>query len=329
MLKSILLVSGVSFIVTIFVLPWLIKYLKSIELVVLDQNKESKPLIPISGGIAVATAIIASMMVLIFAKTLLEIPAGPEAIIDFLAISTSLLIVVSIGLIDDLLIRKSKESSMGLRQWQKPLLTVLAAIPLIAIKAGDIVMTFPFIGTINLSWVYPLILVPIGFIGATNMVNMLAGFNGLEAGMGLIYTGMLGAYAVYNNSYIAAVLAFATFASLLVFFWFNKYPAKIFPGDSLTYLLGGVIACIAIVGNLEKAALIASIPFFIEFVLKARGKFKKQSYGYYKDGKVKSLYDKIYSLPHIWTRTGKYTEKQITYFLIIAELVFASLIWVI
>jgi UDP-N-acetylglucosamine--dolichyl-phosphate N-acetylglucosaminephosphotransferase len=198
MLKSLLLVSGVSFIITVIILPWLIKYLKSIDLVVIDQNKESKPLIPISGGIAVATAIITSIMALIFAKTFFEI-TGPEAIIDLLAISTSLLIVVSIGLIDDLLIRKSKESSMGLHQWQKPLLTVLAAIPLIAIKAGDTTMTLPVIGTLQLGWIYPLILVPIGFIGATNMVNMLAGFNGLEAGMGLIYTGMLGAYALRSE----------------------------------------------------------------------------------------------------------------------------------
>ncbi len=328
MLKSILLVSIASFVSTLIILPWLIRFLKSINLEVMDQNKEKKPLIPISGGLAVGAAITVSIMTLIFAKRFLEIN-DDGIMISLFAVTTSLLIVLFIGLLDDILIKKSKESSYGLKQWQKPLFTVIAAIPLIAIKAGDTAMTLPFIGHVNLGFFYPLLLVPIGFIGATNMVNMLAGFNGLEAGMGLVYTGMLGLYAAYNNLYLGAVLSFAVFGSLLVFFWFNKYPAKIFPGDSLTYLLGGMLACIAIVGNLEKAALIVSIPFFIEFFLKARGKFKNQSYGYYKDGKVQSFYNKIYSLPHILTKSGKYTEKQVTIFLIVIELFFSSLIWVI
>ena len=82
-------------------------------------------------------------------------------------------------------------------------------------------------------------------------------------------------------------------------------------------------------GNIEKAALIVSIPFFIEFILKARGKFKKQSFGYYENGKVKSLYDKIYSIPHFFTINGEYTEKQVVYFIFLIELIFAVLVWVI
>ena len=138
---------------------------------------------------------------------------------------------------------------------------------------------------------------------------------------------MLGLYAYVNGSYMGSLIALLTFASLLAFYKYNKFPAKIFPGDSLTYLLGASLACIAILGNLEKATLIVSIPFFIEFVLKARKKFKADSYGYYKNGKVQSKYKRIYSLPHILTRTGKYTEKQVVYILLFLELIFSSLIW--
>ena len=90
-----------------------------------------------------------------------------------------------------------------------------------------------------------------------------------------------------------------------------------------------MIACIAILGNIEKAAIISSIPFIAEFFLKLRAKLKANSFGYYKDGKIHSFYDKIYSIPHIFTRTGKYTEKQVTYFMILIQLFFSSLIWVI
>ncbi|MBI2670640.1 hypothetical protein HYX18_01510 [Candidatus Woesearchaeota archaeon] len=328
MIKSVFFVSVVSFTIALIIIPWLIKYLKRIELFVIDQNKEDKPLIPISGGIAVAAGILVSFMTLVFVKTFFQ-QLTPDLYISIFAVLVSLLTVTFIGFIDDVLIKKSRDSSYGLKQWQKPLLTIFAAIPLIAVKLGVTKIYIPFFGSHDVGLLYPMVLVPLGFIGATNMVNLLAGFNGSEAGMGLVYTGMLGLYAFLNGSYVASALAFSTFSALLVFFYYNKYPAKILPGDSLTYLLGAVIACIAIVGNMEKAALIASIPFIIEFILKARSKFKAQSYGFYKDGRVQSKYEKIYSIPHILTRTGKFTEKQVSLFMIGIELFFASLIWIV
>ena len=241
----------------------------------------------------------------------------------------SILTITLIGFLDDLIIDKSRDGSTGLRQWQKTLLTLIAAVPLMVIKAGTTKIGVPFIGVVDFGILYALILVPIGVSGAANMVNLLAGINGIETGMGIVYIGMLGLYAYVNASYIAALIALLTFTSLLAFYTYNKYPAKILPGDSLTYLLGGVIAVIAIVGNIEKAALICSIPFFIEFILKARSKFKAQSYGYYKKGNIMSLHGKkVYSLIHLFTRTGRFTEKQITYSFIAFELLVSSLIWV-
>ena len=241
----------------------------------------------------------------------------------------SLFIITLIGFLDDLLISSDKEESKGFGQIQKPLLTLIAAIPLMVVNAGVTLMALPFIGHVDFGVFYVLILIPLGVLGASNMVNMFAGFNGLEAGMGIIYTGMLGIYAYVNNFYIAAWICLLAFSALLAFYYFNKVPAKILAGDSLTYLLGGVLVSVAILGNIEKAALIVSIPFFIEFILKLRGRLKKQSYGYWYKGKVKSFYKNIYSLPHIFTRTGKFTEKQITWSLIAIEFVFCLLIWVV
>jgi len=322
------LAAFISFIITYLATNWLIRYLKRIRLVVRDMNKKNTPLIPISGGLAVISGIFVGLMFYIFFQTfyfkytitLLSIFAG----------LTSIIMITFVGFLDDLIIKKSKESSAGLKQWQKPLLTLSAAVPLMVVNAGVTTMTLPFFGRLDLGIIYSLIFIPIGVIGAANMVNMLAGFNGVEVGMGIIYTGMLGLYAFVNNREVAALIALITFAALIVFYFYNRYPAKILPGDSLTYLLGGVIAVIAILGNIERAAVIASIPFFIEFILKLRSKFKAKSYGYYHNGKIKSYHNnKIYSIPHILTRTGKYTEKQIFWFMIFIELIFSSLIWVV
>lgn len=323
-----ILIFIVSFFSTLLAMPWMIRYLKRINLVVKDQNKKDKPLIPISGGLAVMGGIFLGLMTYICIRTFIF--NDTNLLLYFFAAITAILLISVVGFIDDSIIKRGRDASAGLKQWQKPLLTLIAAIPLVAIKAGVSSIFVPFIGNVNLGLVYPLIVVPLIVIYLSNAVNLLAGFNGLEAGLGLIYTGMLGLYAYANGSYVAAVIALTTFAALLAFLKFNWYPAKIFPGDSLTYLLGAVLACIAILGNLEKAVFIISIPFLIEFLLKATSKFKAQSFGYWKNGKIFSLHEnKIYSLTHLFTRTGKFTEKQIVIFLMLIELIFALLIWIV
>lgn len=326
-MNAITIASIVSFLITLIATPILIRYLRKIGLTDTDMNKKNIPVLPRSGGLAVANGLFAGIMTSIFVLTFFF--KTKEGIIQLLAALISISTITFIGFIDDLLGTLGKQSKFrGLRQWQKPLLVLPAAIPLMVVNSGTSTMHVPIIGTIYLGLLYPLILIPIAVVGAGNMVNLLAGFNGLETGMAIIYTGMLGSFAYIHGRPVAATIAFITFASLLAFYFFNKYPAKILPGDSLTYLLGAVLACIAILGDMEKKVLIAAFPFFIEFALKLRGKLKKQSYGKYKDGKVQSLYDKIYSLPHIFTITGKYTEKQVVYFLVLIELLFASLIWI-
>jgi UDP-N-acetylglucosamine--dolichyl-phosphate N-acetylglucosaminephosphotransferase len=320
----------VSFFGALYLTPWAIRFLKRIKLIVKDQNKEHKPLVPISGGLAVFGGLFLGIMTAIFFETFLyHNGILPGELSTLFAALTTIVLITLVGFVDDLIIKGDNDGSFGLKQWQKPLLTLVAAIPLVVINAGIKTMVLPIFGPVDLGLLYPLIFVPLGVVGAANMVNMLAGFNGLETGMGIVYTGMLGLFALVHGRNMAALIALVAFAALLAFYFFNKYPAKILPGDSLTYLLGGVIASVAIVGNIEKAALIASIPFFLEFILKARGKFDKRSYGYYYKGKVKSHYKKIYSLPHFLTRTGKFTEKQITYTFIFIELFFSSLMWVV
>ena len=317
---------AISFFTTLLITPWVIKYMRNIGLNVKDMNKKGRPLVPISGGFAVLVGLCAGIMASIFLQTFVF--HSTYDLIFLLAATSSILIITFVGFIDDLLIKRGNSAAAGLKQWQKPLITIAAAIPLMAINVGTSTMFLPFFGEVNFGLLYPLLLVPIGVVGAANMVNMLGGYNGMESGMGIIYTGMLGLYAFVNGRQAAAIISLVAFGALLAFYHYNRVPAKILAGNSLTYLLGGVIACVAIIGNIERAALIASTPFIFEFFLKARSKFKAQSYGEpYGNGKVISKSPKIYSIPHIFARTGKFTERQISLFLMLIEFVFASLIW--
>lgn len=325
-MKYILLFSIlIAFLFTYSLLPWFINYLKRIGLVVKDQHKEGKPLVPVSGGFVVYLGIFLGVMFAIFVQTFYY--HTTTYLIDLLAFTATLFAVTFIGFFDDLLIRKDKEASTGLKQWQKPLLAIIAAVPLMVVNAGQTIITLPFFGAVDLGLAYPLFLIPVVVVGASNMVNLLAGFNGLEAGLGLIYLTNLSAFAYVHGAEVAALIGAITCAALVAFLFFNAYPAKIFPGDSLTYLLGGVLVSMAILGNIEIAALFVSILFFFEFILKLRGRLQKQSYGMLVNGKVKSLYDKIYSIPHFFTISGKYTEKQVVIFVWAIGAIFSLLIW--
>src|SRR3990167_2559584 len=200
----------VSFLIVLYLTPWLIRYLRRIGLVVKDQNKKNTPLVPISGGISVMAGLFMGIMVFSFFQTFYF--NYKESTIPLFAGLTTIIMITLVGFVDDLLI-KSKEESSGLKQWQKPVLTLTAAVPLMVINAGVTAMWIPLIGRIELGLIYPLILIPIGVIGAANMVNLLAGINGLETGMGIIYTGMLGLYAFTNGREIAALIALLVFAS--------------------------------------------------------------------------------------------------------------------
>jgi UDP-N-acetylglucosamine--dolichyl-phosphate N-acetylglucosaminephosphotransferase len=332
MLRTILFVTLLSFLTSAVVAPFIIKYFKQIGLTALDVHKIDAPLVARSAGWITLIGTLTALSGLIFIQTFVYQNEGLQ--IYILGAITTLLLITIAGFMDDLTKIQSKtsykstETGAHLKQWQRPLLILPAVIPLMVISAGNSIMNLPFFGEINFGILYPLVLVPIGIFGAANMVNNLEGLNGLSSGMGLVYTGMLGIYSVVNNSYLGAVLSFAVFGSLLALWKFHKTPAKIHAGDSLTYFLGASLACIAILGNIEKAVVICSIPFFIELALKARKKFKVDTLGYVDEkSKIHSKYKKIYSIPHIWMRTGRFTEKQIVYQLMLVELTFSLLIW--
>ena len=329
----------VSFITTFVITPYFIKFLYLAGIVGLDLQKKNRPKLPTSGGICVAFGILSGLLSYIGLHTFVS---GSEIdVIPLLAVTSSILIVMFVGLLDDLNVKsravKTKEGHdirVGFPQWIKPLLTLPAAIPLMVISAGETTMAIPLIGRVHFGIFYPLLLIPIGMIGASNAVNLLAGFNGLEAGMGIVYFLGLGIFSLMHNSagsdvLNGSVVFLAAFAALAGFIRYNWYPAKILPGDSLTYLLGSMVAAGVIVGNLERSGILVMLPFIIEFFLKLRVKFKATCLGKLReDGKLNPPYGrKIYSWTHLLMNLKSITEKQVTIALVLIQLVFTIVIF--
>ena len=324
MFLSILIPCLIAFIVTYLITPTFIKILKLEGIVGRDQMKPKKPLIPEMGAPPIVFGFIAGIFAYIAAQTFIIKSLDLQQLVSLMAAILTILMIAFIGMLDELTtLMKKKDTGkfkeykrLGLKKWIQVVLPFSAAFPLMAIAAGVTTITVPFIGSINIGIIYPLVLVPIAIVGATNATNMLAGFNGLQAGLGIVLCSFLGVFAYLQNSYGAALIAFVFVAVLLAFLKYNWYPAKIFPGG-LDYVVGAAIASIAIIGNIEKFAVLCFVPWFLELILKARSKFKAESFGVLqKDGTLKAPYKKSYSLLHVIMKLGRFNEWQVSAILI-------------
>lgn len=316
----------VAFFITLFSTKYWITVAKRAGLMGKDMNKADRPGVPEAGGVAVIIGISFAVLVYVFFKTF-YLHSGSTTVYIF-ALLTSVLLAGFLGFVDDILGWK-----IGLRQWQKPILTLPAAIPLMVINAGVSYMDIPVLGGIEFGILYPLLLVPIGIVGAANGFNFIAGHNMLEAGMGIIILSTLGIVVLGQDILWLAIICFSSVAALLGFMVFNKYPSKIFPGDSMTYAVGTLIAAVAILGNVEKIAIILFIPYFLEFLLKARSKMQAENFGIpNKQGRLRSMYNSVFSLTHVAIILPKKLfnkkpkEYDVTFMLFIFELVFVALV---
>jgi len=329
MLEILLISFLISLVTSLFLTKSLIPFFERNEIIALDLHKKKRPKVANSGGIPVSISLMIGLMFFVAVQTFVYRITN-QMVYLFASVLTILLITI-VGFFDDLnradVVEGRAKIRKGLKQWQKPLLTLPAAIPLMVVSAGETTMGIPLIGSINFGIIYPLILIPLGVVGAANAINLLAGFNGSEAGMGIIYCLFLGIYAFVHNELVAAVIFFSAVGALIGFLKYNWFPAKILSGDSMTYCLGAIVVSGSIIGNMERAGIIAMTPFIIEFLLKIRSKFKASCLGNLRnDGKLDPPYrKKFYSLTHIIMNFGKLTEKQVTLVLMLIQLFFSLL----
>lgn len=331
----ILFASIAAFLATHYVTPRMISVSKTIGAVGHDIHKKNKPDVAELGGFPVILGYLTGILSYVFILTF-YLGLDGDTTSKILAATLGIMIITLFGMLDDLtaLLRKRKiiggkinsEKKVGFKQTTKFLLPVFAAVPLMVVNSGVSYINIPFFGNVDLGIFYSLIMVPLGIFGASNATNMLAGMNGLTAGLGAILIASLGIFALLNGTAIAAAIAFIFVAVLIGFLKYNWCPAKIFPGDSLDYTIGAVAASVAILGNIERFAIIAFIPWFAEFLLKSRSRFKAESFGILQaDGTLVAPYEKTYSLTHAVMKSGRFTEKQVVSILLAIETVFCAI----
>ncbi len=223
---------------------------------------------------------------------------GYEWQAEYMALTLLLSLSAFLGFMDDLL-----GWMTGLRRIYRVVLMLPIALPFVVIKAGTSRMDIPFIGVVDLGKWYPFFLVPIGIMGGANAFNMLAGYNGLEAGMGALLLLGAFAYSIQHGLEHVAIASLISIAALIGFLVYNWYPARAFPGNAFTYGIGAYYAGLVVLGNFEKFGVFIFALYFLEFALFLRslkdGVEKINFASACEDGSISPRTRKVYSVTHL------------------------------
>jgi UDP-N-acetylmuramyl pentapeptide phosphotransferase/UDP-N-acetylglucosamine-1-phosphate transferase len=245
--------SLVAFFLCFFLTKYFIGYLSKKKMTVLDYHKKDKPQIPRPGGPAIIIGIVAAE-VLLFAFT------GSYA-----ALGLGLVTLLSgvIGIVDDL-------KTLG--GVAKPALLIIGGVPLVALQylvpnamVYNHHLYLPlFRHPTNVPLIY-IMLIIVAIPVVTNTINTIDVLNGVVTGVILIASVPVGFALVLrylvDKEHPVVLAAFLPFvAATLAFFYFHRFPSKIFPGDSGAMALGAAYGSMAIIGGVEVVAVVAILP---------------------------------------------------------------------
>lgn len=161
----------------------------------------------------------------------------------------ALLLFGSIGFIDDY-IKVVKKRNLGLRAYQKIILqfTFAMVVSLLEVKYSSL-GTSVYIPFSNKLWDMGCLYIPflvILLIGVSNSVNLTDGLDGLCTSVTILVMLFFGVLSNCMHSMRLVSFNVAVLGSCLGFLLYNKYPAKVFMGDTGSMALGGAVAISAI-----------------------------------------------------------------------------------
>ncbi|MCI2253199.1 phospho-N-acetylmuramoyl-pentapeptide-transferase [Domibacillus sp. PGB-M46] len=258
---QIALIIAVSFLITVFIAPLFIPFLRRLKFgqSIREEGPKShqqKSGTPTMGGIVFLLSIIVTT--LFFAQ-----------LFDSIGTETTLLLLVTIGFgllgfLDDF-IKVVMKRNLGLTSLQKLIGQIIISIIFYVIYAQQGLSTELSFGffSVDLGILYALFVL-FWLVGFSNAVNLTDGLDGLVSGTAAV---AFGAYAVIAWSQgldETAIFAFSVVGAVIGFLVFNAYPAHVFMGDTGSLALGGAIAVLSILTKFEFLLLLIGIVFVAE-----------------------------------------------------------------
>ncbi len=231
---SALLFLGFGFFVSLLCTPWVIQLAQrgiGLDHATETRKKQAVP-IPRIGGIPLMLATSLGLVVIVTQL--------PEHSSNWFPILVGSVAMYALGLCDDI----------------KPLGARLKLIGQVATAVvvnwlGLSIESFSYpgaSGSIELGlWSIPVTV--FWLIAVPNIVNLIDGFDGLAAGLGLCMSVTLGIVGLHAEQVAVACYAFTMAGALLGFLVFNFPPARIYLGDGGAYLIGFTIAALSLTSS--------------------------------------------------------------------------------
>ena len=250
----------IAILITIIMAPLVIPFLKRLKVgqKIRDDGPQShliKSGTPTMGGIIIATAVMAASIIM----------AGFNR--EVLVCVFIMLAFGAIGFWDDY-IKVVLSRSLGLRAREKLGLQLIIGVLfglflLFGFQRGTELL-IPFSGwSVDISYFYILFLVLV-MMGTTNGVNLNDGLDGLASGVTFFVALALIIVCIKMGHYDLTVFCGALAGACVGFWIFNRYPARIFMGDTGSMALGGAVAAVAALTRSELALIIIGGVYVIE-----------------------------------------------------------------
>lgn len=262
---------------------------------------------PTMGGIIfIGSTVMASIIAMLFTKGL----------IFYILFSIAFMLLFGlVGFVDDY-IKVVKKRSMGLDAKQKIIMQLIfsALLALIQLKTSPLGSSIrvPFTDmTFDLGIMYVPFLIFV-IIAIVNSVNLTDGLDGLASSITVVVSVCLIIIAKLLDNPGVSIFLFALVGGCLGFLRINKYPAKVFMGDTGSMALGGAVAAAAVILNIELLVPLLCFVYFMESVSVIL------QVGYYK--KTKKRIFKMAPIHHHFELCGWHETKVVKVFNIITVL---------
>lgn len=242
----------ISFLIAYFIIPIIMKISKKIGFTDKPtKRKKHKGDIPLCGGVGIYIGFFVTYLII-------SIIIGKSGIWysfkEQIAIFLGATLILLIGLIDDYYKSKHKEFPI----YPRFIIQILAAI--IIYSSGIVFIGFdnPFGGGyVTLPEWAQFLLTVTWIFGVTTVINWSDGMDGLAGGISIISSVTFFIAAIILGQSESALTSIILAGAVLGFFLHNKYPAKVFMGDSGANLIGYLLAIIAIDGAFKQATIMS------------------------------------------------------------------------
>lgn len=237
------LVLGLAFVSSLILTKFFKDIFRALGFVGVDVFKSSRVEVPLLGGLSIPL----SLVLFLYIGYVL----GFLKFLYFVALAMTIGLITFVGLLDDF---------FDLPGVYKPAACILGGLPILFFQVYDYHLAFPFGISFRISIIY-MLLVLMGISVSANTVNMLDVANGVVSLSSIIIliTLAFSIFIIHGSLDIYPLILGVVV--LLGFLYYNKYPSQVFLGNAPALVIGGYIASLAIMYQVEFPAVVSMFPF--------------------------------------------------------------------